>query len=137
MDFAGRVALITGAANGIGRAASLGFARAGARVVLADQDLASGQEVADSILRQGGDARFIAADVTRSQDVRAYVQGALDAYGSIDCFFNNAGIEGQVAPTAECDEAAFDAVIAVNVKGVFSGSDTCCPSCCARSGEPW
>ena len=93
--------LITGAANGIGRAASLGFARAGARVVLADQDVASGQEVADSILRQGGDARFVAADVTRSQDVRAYVQGALDAYGSIDCFFNNAGIEGQVAPTAE------------------------------------
>ena len=69
----------------------------------------------------GAEAHFVAADVTRSADVQAYVQATLDAYGAIDCFFNNAGIEGKVAPTAEYDEAVFDAVIAVNLKGVFLG----------------
>ena len=61
------------------------------------------------------------ADVTKSADVQAYVKAALDAYGRIDCFFNNAGIEGKVAPIAEYDEAVFDQVIGVNVKGVFLG----------------
>jgi NAD(P)-dependent dehydrogenase (short-subunit alcohol dehydrogenase family) len=59
--------------------------------------------------------------VTRAADVAAYVQAALDAFGRIDCFHNNAGIEGKVAPTAEYDEAMFDAVMGVNVKGVFLG----------------
>jgi NAD(P)-dependent dehydrogenase (short-subunit alcohol dehydrogenase family) len=59
--------------------------------------------------------------VTRSADVQAYVKAALDAFGAIDCFHNNAGIEGRVAPTAEYDEAAFDAVMGVNAKGVFLG----------------
>jgi NAD(P)-dependent dehydrogenase (short-subunit alcohol dehydrogenase family) len=121
MDFAGKVALITGAGNGIGRAASLAFAQQGALVVLVDRDTAAGEEAAASIVAQGGNARFIAADVTRSEDVQAYVRAALKAHGTIDCFFNNAGIEGRVAPTVECDEATFDAVMAVNVKGVFLG----------------
>src|SRR6185503_7245890 len=60
-------------------------------------------------------------DVTKSADVQAYVKAAMDAYGRIDCFFNNAGIEGKLAPTAEYDEAMFDQVLAVNVKGVFLG----------------
>jgi NAD(P)-dependent dehydrogenase (short-subunit alcohol dehydrogenase family) len=61
------------------------------------------------------------SDVTKSADVQAYVKAALDAFGSIDCFFNNAGIEGKVAPVAEYDEAVFDQVIGINVKGVFLG----------------
>ena len=61
------------------------------------------------------------ADVTKSDDVKAYVKAAIEKYGRIDCFFNNAGIEGKVAHTAEYDEAVFDAVIGVNVKGVFLG----------------
>ena len=73
------------------------------------------------IRQQGGEARFVAADVTKSAEVRDYVKAALDAYGSIDCFFNNAGIEGKWAHTAEYDEDMFDAVIGVNVKGVFLG----------------
>ncbi|MCW5745390.1 MAG: glucose 1-dehydrogenase [Alphaproteobacteria bacterium] len=121
MDFTGKVALITGGANGIGRAAALGFARGGAKVVVVDRDAAGGEGTAGAIRQLGGDARFVAADVTKSADVQAYVKAALDAYGRIDCFFNNAGIEGKMQPTAEYDEAMFDAVIGVNVKGVFLG----------------
>ncbi len=118
MDFTGKVAVVTGGANGIGRAVSLGFARRGAKVVVVDRDAEAGAAVAAEI---GKDAVFRAADVTRSADVQAYVKAALDAFGAIDCFHNNAGIEGRVAPTAEYDEAAFDAVMGVNAKGVFLG----------------
>jgi NAD(P)-dependent dehydrogenase (short-subunit alcohol dehydrogenase family) len=121
MDFTGKVVVVTGAAGGIGQATARAFATAGARLVLVDRDAGAGAEIADALRRQDRDARFVAADVTRSADVQGYVRAALDAYGRIDCFFNNAGIEGKVAPTAEHDEAAFDAVIAVNVKGVFLG----------------
>jgi len=121
MEFTGKVALITGAGNGIGRAAALAFASRGAKVVVVDRDAAGAERTAGTIQQQGGDARFHVADVTKSADVQAYVKAALDAYGKIDCFFNNAGIEGKVAPIAEYDEAVFDQVIGVNVKGVFLG----------------
>jgi NAD(P)-dependent dehydrogenase (short-subunit alcohol dehydrogenase family) len=121
MDFKGKVALVTGAANGIGRASAQGFAKGGAKVVLVDRDVANGEASAGIIRQQGGEALFVAADVTRAADVAGYVKTALDRYGAIDCFHNNAGIEGKWAPTAEYDEAMFDAVIAVNVKGVFLG----------------
>jgi len=121
MDFTGKVVVITGAAGGIGRATALAFARADTRLVLVDRDAGAGEEARDAIRRQGADAVFIAADVTRSGEVQTYVKAALDTHGRIDCFFNNAGIEGKVADTAEYDEAVFDAVIGVNVKGVFLG----------------
>jgi NAD(P)-dependent dehydrogenase (short-subunit alcohol dehydrogenase family) len=121
LDFTGKVAVITGAANGIGRATALAFAKSGAKVVVVDRDTAGGEATAGIIRQQGGEARFVAADVTKSADVAAYVKAALDAYGKIDCFFNNAGIEGKVTHTAEYDEAVFDQVIGVNVKGVFLG----------------
>ena len=121
LDFTGKVALITGAANGIGRATALAFAKSGAKTVVVDRDHAGGEATAGVIRQQGGDALFVAADVTKSADVQAYVKAALDAYGSIDCFHNNAGIEGTVKHTADYDEAMFDQVIAVNIKGVFLG----------------
>jgi NAD(P)-dependent dehydrogenase (short-subunit alcohol dehydrogenase family) len=121
MDFKGKVALITGAGNGIGRATALGFASRGAKVVVVDRDIAGGEATAGIIRQQGGQSLFVAADVTKSADVQAYVKAALDSFGAIDCFHNNAGIEGKVAPTAEYDEAMFDAVMGVNVKGVFLG----------------
>jgi NAD(P)-dependent dehydrogenase (short-subunit alcohol dehydrogenase family) len=121
LDFTGKVALITGAGNGIGRATALAFGKSGAKVVVVDRDTAGGEATAGIIRQQGAEARFVAADVTRSAEVLAYVKAALDAYGAVDCFFNNAGIEGKWAHTAEYDEDVFDAVIGVNVKGVFLG----------------
>ena len=121
MEFKGKVALVTGGAGGIGRAASLAFARRGARVVVVDREAAAGEETARLAREAGSEARFVQADVTKFGDVQGYVQAALDAYGAIDCFFNNAGIEGEIRPTAEYDEAVFDAVIAVNLRGVFLG----------------
>ena len=121
MDFNGKVALITGAGNGIGRATALAFAAYKAKVVVVDRDGPGAERTAGTIKQQGGDALAVTADVTKSADVQAYVKAAMDAYGRIDCFFNNAGIEGKLAPTAEYDEAMFDQVIAVNVKGVFLG----------------
>ena len=121
MDFKGKVALITGAGNGIGRACAIGFASRGARVVVVDHDKDAGEATAGILRQQGGEALFVAADVTKSAEVQNYVKAALDAYGAIDCFHNNAGIEGAVAPTAEYDEDMFDRVMNVNVKGVFLG----------------
>jgi NAD(P)-dependent dehydrogenase (short-subunit alcohol dehydrogenase family) len=121
MDFHGKVALITGGGNGIGRATALGFASRGAKVVVVDRDEAAGEATAGVLRQQGGEAVFVAADVTRSVDVQNYVKVALERYGAIDCFHNNAGIEGRVAPTHQYDEDMFDLVMAVNVKGVFLG----------------
>ena len=121
MDFTGKVALVTGGGNGIGRAASAAFARQGAKVVVVDRDAAGAEATAGIIRQNGGEALAVTADVTRSADVKAYVKAAIDTFGRIDCFFNNAGIEGKVASTAEYDEAVFDQVIGVNVKGVFLG----------------
>jgi NAD(P)-dependent dehydrogenase (short-subunit alcohol dehydrogenase family) len=121
MDFTGKVVLITGAGNGIGRATALGFATRGATVVVVDHDQAAGEATAGIIRQQGSKSSFTRADVTKSADVQAYVKYTVDTYGAIDCFYNNAGIEGSVAPTAEYDEDMFDRVMAVNVKGVFLG----------------
>jgi NAD(P)-dependent dehydrogenase (short-subunit alcohol dehydrogenase family) len=121
MDFSGQVAVVTGAANGIGRATALAFAARGAKIVAVDRDAAGVERLAQEIREKGGTALAVAADVTKSSDVARYVKAAVDTYGQIDCFFNNAGIEGKVTPIAEYDEAVFDAVIGVNLKGVFLG----------------
>jgi NAD(P)-dependent dehydrogenase (short-subunit alcohol dehydrogenase family) len=122
MDFTGKVAIVTGGANGIGQAVARGFAARGARgVVVVDRDVEAGEATVAQIRASGGTAVFTTADVTRSAEVQAYVKLTLDTFGAIDCFHNNAGIEGRVAPTAEYDEGMFDAVMGVNVKGVFLG----------------
>ncbi len=121
MDFTGKVALVTGGGNGIGRSACIAFARHGARVVAVDRDGAAAEATAGIVRQNGGEATALTADVTRSEEVRGYVKATIAKYGRIDCFFNNAGIEGKVAATADYDEAVFDAVIGVNVKGVFLG----------------
>jgi NAD(P)-dependent dehydrogenase (short-subunit alcohol dehydrogenase family) len=121
MDFTGKVALVTGGGNGIGRAACVAFAQHGAKVVVVDRDGPAAEATAGIIRQNGGDAIAVTADVTKSEEVKAYVKAAIAQFGRIDCFFNNAGIEGKVTPIAEYDEAMFDAVIGVNVKGVFLG----------------
>ena len=121
MDFHGKVAVITGGGNGLGRAAAVGFASRGAKVVIVDLDRAAGEATAGILRQQGGEAHFVPADVTQSAEVQNYVKVALEKYGAIDCFYNNAGIEGSVAPTHQYDEDMFDRVMAVNVKGIFLG----------------
>src|SRR6185437_11995672 len=98
--FTGKVALVTGGGNGIGRAACVAFAKAGARVVAVDRDGAAAEATAGIVRQNGGEAIAITADVTRSAEVRAYVKTTIYKFGRIDCFFNNAGIEGKVAPVA-------------------------------------
>ena len=86
-----------------------------------DRREAGGEGTAGIVRQQGGEALFVQADVTNAADVQAYVNKAVGAYGRIDCFHNNAGIEGKVANIADYDEAMFDSVMAVNVRGVFLG----------------
>ncbi len=117
----GRIAVITGAGGGIGRATSIELVRSGASVVLVDRDAEAVEVTAKEASDLGGQVLTHVADVTSSADVAAYVQSAVDRFGRIDAFFNNAGIEGPVAPLAEYPEDGFDKVIAVNLKGVFLG----------------
>ena len=132
MQFHGKIALIPGGGGGIGRAAALGFAGRGATVVVVDHDAAAGQASADLVRQRGGTASFLQADVTKSAEVAAYVQATLALHGRIDCFFNNAGIEGHVTSIEAYDEAMFDQVIAVNVKGVFLGMKHVLPAMLAH-----
>jgi len=118
-QFEDKVALVTGAASGIGRASALAFAREGASVVVADVDAAGGQETTKQIESNGGRASFVETDVSRSSDVEALVKHTLDTYGRLDIAHNNAGILGPRAITAECSEEDFDRVIAINLKGIF------------------
>lgn len=115
----GKVALVTGAAAGIGRATALGFAAEGAKVVVSDIDTEGGEETVALIAEQGGNASFVRADVSKNADVEALIQKTVDLYGSLDCACNNAGIEGMVAPTVEQTEDNYDAIMAVNAKGTF------------------
>jgi NAD(P)-dependent dehydrogenase (short-subunit alcohol dehydrogenase family) len=119
---AGKVALITGAASGIGRESALLFAREGARVVLADLDEKAAQDVAREIGASGGEAIAIACDVARASDVEAAVAAAERRFGALHVVFNNAGIfPSQDGSPVDTPESVFDQVMAVNVKGVFFG----------------
>jgi NAD(P)-dependent dehydrogenase (short-subunit alcohol dehydrogenase family) len=109
---------VTGGSSGIGRAAALAFANEGARVVVADVTPA-GEETVAQLRAAGGDGLFVRADVSSAADVDAMVTAALRRWDRLDVAFNNAGIEGVMAPTVECTEEAFDRIIAVNLKGTF------------------
>jgi NAD(P)-dependent dehydrogenase (short-subunit alcohol dehydrogenase family) len=118
-DFAGKVAFVTGAASGIGRAVALAFARAGAGVVVADVADEGNGETARLIEQAGGRAVAVRCDVTRSEDVQAALQTAVEAFGRLDVAFNNAGVETKSEPAAEVTEAVWDRSIAINLTGVF------------------
>ena len=97
LQLTGKVALVTGAGSGIGRASATALARKGARVVVSDIDRAAGAETAESVRVQGGEAMFVYADVSKAEDVRALVASGVAAYGRIDCAYNNAGVAGVLA----------------------------------------
>jgi NAD(P)-dependent dehydrogenase (short-subunit alcohol dehydrogenase family) len=117
--FSSKVAFVTGAAGGIGRATALAFAREGASVVVADVDEQANAETAQLIEAEGGRVVAVRCDVTRSQDVQAAMDVALKTFGELDIAFNNAGIEQSSAPAADISEDEWDRVIAVNLRGVF------------------
>ncbi|HET7202948.1 MAG TPA: glucose 1-dehydrogenase [Steroidobacteraceae bacterium] len=121
LDFMGRTVLVTGGGTGIGRAACMAFAEAGARIACVDRNDVPGEECVAAIGAGGGEALFIHADVTDATHVRAYVAKTVERFGAIDVFVNNAGIEGAVAPLVDYPEDVFDAVMLVNVRGVFLG----------------
>ena len=121
MDFTDRIALVTGAGNGIGRETALCFASAGARLVLVDHDAEANEQTREAVVQTGADAVAVTADVTDAAQVRRYVQTACERFGRIDCFFNNAGIEGRLGHLADLADEDFDRVVAVNVRGVFLG----------------
>jgi len=115
----GKVALVTGGSSGIGRATALLFAKEGAKVVVADVTVSGGEETVQMIKAAGGDAIFVKADMAKAADVEAMIQKTVATYGRLDCAHNNAGIEGTTKKTHDYDEADWDRVIAINVKGVW------------------
>jgi len=116
---AGKVALVTGAGSGIGRSTALIFGREGASVVAADIDEAGGQETVATINRVGGQAQFVRCDVTSTADVQEAIAAAVNAYGRLDCGFNNAGIIGPRGRMSDLTEEDFDRVLAVDLRAVF------------------
>ena len=117
--FAGKVAFVTGGANGIGRAAALAFARAGASVVVADVSETQNQETARMIQDLGGRALAVACDVSRNADIQRALNATVDRFGRLDVAFNNAGIEYTIKPAADVTEEEWNRIIDIDLRGVF------------------
>jgi NAD(P)-dependent dehydrogenase (short-subunit alcohol dehydrogenase family) len=147
----GKVALVTGAGSGIGKASAVTIAKEGAKVVVSDVVTDSGEETVRIIEDAGGEAIFVNADVSVADEVEALVKAAVETYGRLDCAHNNAGIVGPVANTHEYPEEAWDDVIRVNLKGVWlcmkyeiaqmlrqgGGSIVSTSSAAGLVGHPW
>lgn len=118
-EFEGKVALVTGGGSGIGRATALAFARQGAQVVIGNRNVQRGEETVAMIRKAGGTASFKRTDVLVAAEIESLVDHAVKTYGGLDLAFNNAGVEGTVAPIVQQTEADYDAVMDVNVKGVW------------------
>jgi len=117
--FANKVALVTGATSGIGRATAIAFARQGAKVVLSGRREKEGRETVEVIEKAGGEATFVRTDMTNEADVAALVAKALAAYGRLDAAFNNAGVEGKPGPVHEQTAENYHQTMNANVLGVF------------------
>jgi NAD(P)-dependent dehydrogenase (short-subunit alcohol dehydrogenase family) len=118
-SFAGKVAFVTGAANGIGRAAALAFARKGANVVVADISEQGNRNTARMIEEAGGRALAVRCDATRAEDAKAALDEAVAAFGRLDFAFNNAGSEQAITATADLTEDEWDRIVRVNLRSVF------------------
>jgi NAD(P)-dependent dehydrogenase (short-subunit alcohol dehydrogenase family) len=117
--YQGKVAFVTGAGSGIGRATALAFARAGASVMVADLSEQGSRETARLIEEQGGRALAVKCDVTRSEDVKAALDKTIAAFGRLDFAFNNAGVEQRNAALADFEEEEWNRIMDVNLRGVF------------------
>src|ERR1700722_13038915 len=125
----GKVALVTGATSGIGRAAALQLAREGAKVIIHGRDSDRGSDVVDEIKEAGGDARFLQADLTDIDEVRQLA----DSVGEIDVLVNNAGMSWS-GPTADLDVATFDAMFDANVRAPYFLTAAIAPKMVANGG---
>ncbi len=127
MRLAGKVALITGGASGMGQSEATIFAREGARVVVGDVLEFEGRQVAEKIAAGGGQARFVKLDVTNEDDWQAAVKSVVTAFGKLDILVNNAGISGTFDPDTT-STSAWDMLMNVNAKGVFLGMKHAVPA---------
>jgi NAD(P)-dependent dehydrogenase (short-subunit alcohol dehydrogenase family) len=118
----GKVAIITGAGSGFGRATTLLFTQEGASVLVVDRDEEGAQATIAEVEKNGGSVSGFVADVTRSANVAAMVRVAVERYGKLDILYNNAGIGTALVPAAMLEEEAWDAVLATNLKSVFLGA---------------
>jgi 3-oxoacyl-[acyl-carrier protein] reductase len=126
--------VVTGAGSGFGEAIAIRFAREGACVVVADVNEEGGRRVADAIGREGGKARFVRTDVSRSAEVKAMIDAALSAFGGLDVLVNNAGFSHRMMPLWELPEDEYERVFATNVKGVYLGCKYAVPVMKERGG---
>jgi NAD(P)-dependent dehydrogenase (short-subunit alcohol dehydrogenase family) len=127
----GKVAVITGGASGMGEATARLFVREGAYVVIGDVQRDKGEAVAASI---GPECRFVAADVSSSEDVAGLVGAAMQQWGRLDVMYNNAGIGGGEGSIVDCTEQTWDRIIAIDLKGVWLGMKHCIPHMLASGG---
>jgi NAD(P)-dependent dehydrogenase (short-subunit alcohol dehydrogenase family) len=132
MRFSGKVAIVTGGATGIGRATAVAFGREGAQVIVADLNAREGEETVRLVRAAGGPAVFVRTDVSNSADWQRLVADGIEAFKRIDVLFNNAGIAGPSASTANYDEDAFDKVVSINLKGVWLGMKHVIPQMLAQ-----
>lgn len=130
----GKIALVTGAGSGIGRASARAFAREGAKVVVVDVVVGGGEETVAMIKADGGDAVFVRCDVSSAAEVEAAVKTAVDTYGRLDCAHNNAGIEGPMTSTVDYAEADWDRLLGINLKGEWLCMKYEIPRMLARGG---
>ncbi len=114
-----KVALVTGAAAGIGRSTALAFAREGAKVVVADYAVDGGEETVRLIKEGGGEAMFVKVDVSIASDVESMVNKTIETYGRLDCAANNAGVSGPIVASIDLDEKDWDQVVNIDLKGVW------------------
>ena len=132
---AGKVALISGAGGGQGRAAALMFAKEGARVVVSDVKVDGGNETVQMVRGAGGQAEFIASDVSKAVQVEAAVQCAVKTYGALHIMYNNAAVlHRRDAPVTTLDEEVWHQVLDINLKGIFLGCKFAVPAIIAAGG---
>lgn len=127
-----KVAIITGAGSGLGRASARLFAKEGAKVMVADIAAGDGEETVRLIKEDGGDAIFVQVDVSKAADCEKMVKSAVGRYGKLDIMFNNAGVPGGATAIADLSEEEWNQVISVNLTGVFLGTKYAIPEMLKR-----